>query len=90
MQHFSAIGIESNDIFCMTPIVLSKEPLTLEDYCDLVLAFLKFVGEQTATLIGHSHGGRVIMKAVGEGLLKPKKIVFLDAAGLIPKKCLKQ
>ena len=69
---------------------LPKEALSLEDYCDLVLAFLRFVGEETATLIGHSHGGRVIMKAVGEGLINPKKIVFLDAAGLIPKKNLKQ
>ena len=41
-------------------------------------------------MIGHSHGGRVILKMAAAGLVSPPKIVLLDSAGLIPKKSLKQ
>lgn len=41
-------------------------------------------------MIGHSHGGRVILKMAAEHLVNPPKIVLLDSAGLIPKKSFKQ
>ena len=41
-------------------------------------------------LIGHSHGGRTILKMVAEKMVNPPKIVLLDSAGLIPKKSLKK
>ncbi len=69
---------------------LPQEPLTLDDYCNLVLEFIKQTGAENLTLIGHSHGGRVILKLVGSGMLSPKKIVLLDSAGLIPKKSFRQ
>lgn len=67
-----------------------KTPWTLQDYCDFVLKFMKAVELDNPILFGHSHGGRVTMKLVAEGLVNPSKIVLLDAAGLIPKKSLKQ
>ena len=67
-----------------------KEPWTLEDYCDLVLAFIKATGLENPILIGHSHGGRVILRMAAAGLVTPPKIVLLDAAGVIPKKTLQQ
>ncbi|MBQ4120113.1 MAG: alpha/beta hydrolase [Clostridia bacterium] len=67
-----------------------KKPWTLDDYCDFVLKFMKAVDLESPILFGHSHGGRVTMKLVAEGLVNPPKIVLLDAAGLIPKKSLKQ
>ena len=67
-----------------------KVPWTLEDYCDFVLKFIKAVELEDPILFGHSHGGRVTMKLVADGLVNPPKIVLLDAAGLIPKKSLKQ
>lgn len=67
-----------------------KEPWTLEDYCDLVLEFIKAVNLENPILIGHSHGGRVILNLAAKGTLSPPKIVLLDSAGLIPKKSLKQ
>ncbi len=67
-----------------------KSPWTLEDYCDFVLKFMKAVELEDPILFGHSHGGRVTMKLVADGLVNPPKIVLLDAAGLIPKKSLKQ
>ncbi len=67
-----------------------ESPWKLEDYCAFVLKFMKAVNLQDPILFGHSHGGRVTMKLVADGLVNPKKIVLLDAAGLIPKKTLKQ
>ena len=67
-----------------------SEPWNLDNYCDFVLKFIKAVGLDNPILIGHSHGGRVILKLVGSGMLTPQKIVLLDSAGLIPKKSFKQ
>lgn len=66
------------------------KPWTLEDYCDFVLKFINAVKLENPILIGHSHGGRVILKMTAEKMLNPPKIVLLDSAGLIPKKSLKQ
>ncbi len=66
------------------------KPWCLEDYCNLVIKFIQKTGLQNPILIGHSHGGRVILKLAAEKLLNPPKIVLLDAAGLIPKKSFKQ
>lgn len=68
---------------------MPKAPLTTDDYSNLVLEFLKVINVQNPILIGHSHGGRVIMKLCGEGKINPPKIVFIDAAGLKPKKSFK-
>lgn len=65
-------------------------PWKLEDYCDFVLEFIKKTGLDNPVMIGHSHGGRVILKMVAEGMVNPPKIVLLDSAGLIPKKSFKQ
>lgn len=67
-----------------------SEPWDIDDYCNLVVKFLEALGIENPILFGHSHGGRVIMKLVGSGMMNPPKIVFLDAAGLIPKKSFKQ
>lgn len=67
-----------------------SEPWNVDDYCDFVVKFIEAVGLEDPILIGHSHGGRVIMKLAGTGRLSPPKIVFLDAAGLIPKKSMRQ
>lgn len=67
-----------------------KEPWNLEDYCDFCLEFMKNVGLENPILIGHSHGGRVILKLTAERMVNPPKIVLLDSAGLIPKKTFKQ
>jgi pimeloyl-ACP methyl ester carboxylesterase len=40
--------------------------------------------DQPYCLIGHSFGGRVILKALGQGYLKPERIVLLGSAGVRP------
>ena len=65
-------------------------PWSLDDYCHFVLKFMAAVGISDPILIGHSHGGRVILKMAADGMVNPPKIVLLDYAGLIPKKSTKQ
>ncbi len=67
-----------------------KTPWNLDDYAAFTLAFLQKVGAENPILIGHSHGGRVILRLAGRGDISPKKIVLLDSAGLIPKKSFRQ
>ena len=66
------------------------EPWNLDDYCDFVLKFMDAVNLKDPIMIGHSHGGRVILKMTAEKLVNPPKIVLLDSAGLIPKKTVRQ
>ena len=66
------------------------EPWNLDDYCDFVLKFMDTVNLKDPIMIGHSHGGRVILKMAAEKLVNPPKIVLLDSAGLIPKKTMRQ
>ncbi|MBR6510568.1 MAG: alpha/beta hydrolase [Clostridia bacterium] len=67
-----------------------EKPWKLEDYCDFVLKFMKELNLENPILIGHSHGGRTILKMAAESMVNPPKIVLLDSAGLIPKKSFKQ
>ncbi|MBO4343318.1 MAG: alpha/beta hydrolase [Clostridia bacterium] len=60
----------------------------IKDYADFTLAFLEKLGEKDVTLIGHSHGGRVIIElASRENLpLNIEKAVLIDSAGIKRKK----
>lgn len=69
---------------------IMDKPWTLTDYCELVLEFLKKLDIKDPIMMGHSHGGRVTLYMTATGMVNPHKIVLLDAAGLIPKKSLKQ
>lgn len=71
---------------------LSEEPdskYTVEDYSKLVLEFINKLNLENVVLIGHSFGGRVIIKLVGKLGYKPKKIILVDSAGIKPKRTLK-
>ncbi len=69
----------------------STEPQSaydLNDYAEFTLAFLKELGIDDVTLVGHSHGGRVIIElASRENLpVKIEKAVLIDSAGIKRKK----
>ena len=68
---------------------MPKKAWCVEDYALLTLKFLDFCGVSDPILVGHSFGGRVIMKLCGTGRVHPEKIIFLDAAGVKPKKSFK-
>lgn len=67
-------------------------PYTAENYADFVRALCSELGITKAYLIGHSHGGRTIIKLMSseKTQLDVPKIVLFDSAGLIRKKSFKQ
>lgn len=71
-----------------------KEVWGVDDYTDLVIKFIEKMNIKKLSLLGHSFGGRVIIKLVNRKDLNFKidKLVLVDAAGIRhePKKTLKQ
>ena len=72
-----------------------KEPMNVDDYVNFVLEFIKelYPQEKEIIFLGHSMGGRIIIKLASglhDGRLKADftipKVVLTDAAGVIPVK----
>lgn len=56
-------------------------------YSAFVLKFLEALGVKKAILLGHSNGGRIIIKTVGSGTqLEVPKIILIGSAGLVREK----
>lgn len=66
----------------------SEEPKSAWDvdgFADFVVEFLKQFGIQSLSLVGHSYGGRVIIKLANRDLpFAIDKIVLVDSAGIKP------
>ena len=61
-------------------------PFCVDDYVDFILEFLKLFDIQSLSLVGHSFGGRVIIKMVNRELpYQIRKIVLIDSAGIKPQ-----
>ncbi|MDD2361470.1 MAG: alpha/beta hydrolase [Oscillospiraceae bacterium] len=62
------------------------EPWTVDNYVDFTLKFCKAVGLTSPILIGHSYGGRIIIKLMNRPNLSISvpKIILMDAAGIRP------
>ncbi|HIW74889.1 MAG TPA: alpha/beta hydrolase [Firmicutes bacterium] len=62
-------------------------PWSADDYADFVLRFAGAVGLTAPVLIGHSNGGRIIIKLMNRPQLPlaVPKIVLMDAAGIPAK-----
>lgn len=61
------------------------------DYSRMVNLFLKKIElNDLYAIIGHSFGGRVIIKGVSSDLIAPKKIILMGSAGVMPKSSLKK
>ena len=65
---------------------LPEHPLNTDDFGDFLKDFVDKVNIKNPILIGHSNGGRMIINAVGRGIVDAKKIVLMDSAGIIPKR----
>lgn len=61
----------------------------LDDYVDFVAAFSEKLGLRIHALAGHSFGGRVVIKGVSCGKLRPEKIVLIASAGVAQRKTLR-
>ena len=63
----------------------------VEDYSRLTCDLLKKLKiERVYAIIGHSFGGRVIIKGVSQGYLNPEKVVLIGSAGIKPNNTLKK
>lgn len=69
-----------------------REAWEVNDYANFVLKFLDKINIKEASFIGHSYGGRVIIKLASRKDLSIKidKIVLIDSAGILPKRSIKQ
>lgn len=73
----------------------SEEPpksWNVDEYVDFVIQFAKEAGCKEIDVLGHSFGGRVIIKMANRKELpfKINKIVLVDSAGILPRKSLKK
>lgn len=72
---------------------LGKSPiptksLTIYDYTELVIAFIKEQKINNPTIIAHSFGGRIVSLLTGYYKYKIDKLILIDIAGIKPKKTL--
>lgn len=69
-----------------------REPWSVDDYADFFCKFMEALGIKKATLIGHSYGGRMIIKLAARDNIpfEIEKIVLIDSAGIMPKRTFKQ
>ncbi|OJU14437.1 MAG: hypothetical protein BGN88_14360 [Clostridiales bacterium 43-6] len=65
-----------------------KEPFDIDQYSDFVLEFIKQQNIKNPILMGHSHGGRIIINLLGSGKLTAPKAVLFGSAGIKPKRSL--
>ncbi len=61
----------------------------VEEYASFVRAFTEKIGLTSYMLIGHSFGGRVSIKGVAQGILKPSRLVLIAAAGIAKHRTLR-
>lgn len=58
-----------------------REAWGTAEYARFVNDFLKKIGVSSAVLIGHSFGGRVVIRGMAEGMLHAPKIVLIASPG---------
>lgn len=71
----------------------SSEPQSdwnIDNYCQFVKNFSKELGIEPVCLIGHSFGGRLVIKLSATPTPMAQKIVLVDAAGMNTGRSLKQ
>lgn len=68
-----------------------EKPWSVDDYADFVIKFASAVGLSSPVLIGHSYGGRVIIKLMNRQSLPftVPKIILIASAGIKPRRGLK-
>ena len=69
-----------------------REPWNVDAYADFFCNFMEALGIKKAVLLGHSYGGRVIIKlAARESIpFEIEKIVLVDSAGVMPERSASQ
>lgn len=65
------------------------KPWTVADYMEFTAAFLRALGEEKVDVLCHSFGGRITILLAGKYPGMVGKIVFVDSAGIRPRRTLK-
>jgi len=68
---------------------MPKEIWNLDNYIQFVADFIKELNIEVDILIGHSFGGRIIIKGIAEKKIKARKIILISSAGLIRGRALR-
>lgn len=68
---------------------MPKPAWDLEKYARFVKGFCEKIQIVPEVVAGHSFGGRVAIKGVGEGILKPRKVILISSAGIARTKSFK-
>lgn len=68
------------------------EPWSVEAYTSFFIDFMQELGIKKASLLGHSYGGRVIIRLTARENLPfvIEKIVLVDSAGILPQRSFRQ
>ena len=75
---------QSGNVILGEADILAKR---IQDYVDFVLKFLEPFAPKKVTFLGHSFGGRVIIKMASRDLpFEIEKVILVDSAGVKPKK----
>lgn len=63
------------------------EPWGADEYSAFVLKFIEALEIKKAILLGHSNGGRIIIKTLGSGTqLEVPKVILIGSAGIVHEK----
>ena len=65
---------------------LPEHPLKSDDFGNFLRDFMEKLKIKSPILIGHPNGGRMIINAVGRGIISAKKVILIDSAGIKPKR----
>ncbi len=63
--------------------------MTIYDYADMIHSFITDLGLEDSVFIGHSFGGRILILLSGYYHYSYENFIFLDSAGIRPKRTLK-
>lgn len=66
-----------------------KKAFTVDDFTDITIGFFEKLGIEKANIVCHSFGGRVSIKMADKRPDLINKMVFTDAAGILPKRGIK-
>jgi pimeloyl-ACP methyl ester carboxylesterase len=100
MEIYDSVAAAVNDRYRVVQFDLpgfgaSDEPpeaWNVDAYADFFCSFMEALGIKKAVLLGHSYGGRIIIKlAARESLpFEIEKIVLVDSAGVMPERSASQ
>lgn len=97
---YDSVAAAVNDVYRVVQLDLPgfgasdepREPWNVDAYADFFCRFMQELGIKRTVLLGHSYGGRVIIKLAARDSLPfdIEKIVLVDSAGVMPERTASQ